>query len=159
MRLALGSDHAGFDLRQNLAAWAEDQGHTTVQFGATGHDPFDYPDAAAAVVQAVLSGEADLGALVCGTGIGVCIAANRHRGVRAALACSPQAAVLARQHNHANVVCLGARTMDPEQAREIFQVFVSTQPDCQERHVRRVRKLDGNDGPSRVVSIIEEPHG
>jgi ribose 5-phosphate isomerase B len=159
MRLALGSDHAGFDLRQNLAVWAEELGHTTVQFGAPGHEPYDYPDAAEAVAQAVLSGEADLGALVCGTGIGVCIAANRHRGVRAALACSPRAAALARQHNHANVVCLGARTMDPDDAREIFRVFLTTQPDSQERHARRVRKLDGNDGSAGVVSIIEEPHG
>jgi ribose 5-phosphate isomerase B len=158
MKLAFGSDHAGFDLRLNLARWAESAGHQALHFGAPGHDPFDYPDAAKAVVEALLGDQCDVGVLICGTGIGVSIAANRHKGVRAAVACSTKAAALARQHNHANVLCLGARTTDPIEAQEILEVFLATRPDAHERHVRRVRKLDGNGAAGPDVSIMEETH-
>ena len=92
----------------------------------------------------MLAGGTDLGVLVCGTGIGVSIRANRYSGIRAANCCTTEMAVLARQHNHANVLCLGARLLNLEQAEEIARVFLQTEEDTSERHSRRVRKLDGN---------------
>lgn len=142
MRLAFGSDHAGYALRSALAAMARTQGHTVTECGATGGEPYDYPDAADAVSEAIRIHQADLGVLICGSGIGMSIRANRYRGVRAALCCSVESARLARQHNHANVLCLGERTGSPEEARAILQAFLDTPPDEAERHVRRVRKLD-----------------
>lgn len=142
MRLAFGSDHAGYALRRELAEVARELGHTVSETGAEGAAPYDYPDAADSVARAIQAHEADLGVLVCGSGIGMSIRANRHRGVRAALCCSVEAAKLARQHNHANVLCLGERTGSQEEARTILAAFLDTPTDEAERHVRRVRKLD-----------------
>lgn len=144
MRIAFGSDHAGFDLRHALAAGFAADGHDVSELGATSDAAYDYPDAADLVCEAVLSGSADLGVLVCGTGIGVSIRANRHSGIRAANCCNPEMATLARQHNHANILCLGARLLNLGQAAEITRVFLQTEEDASERHARRVRKLDGN---------------
>lgn len=138
----MGSDHAGFSLRQSLAEYARQQGHDVSELGAGGTDAYDYPEASDAVVARVLEDGANTGVLICGTGIGVSIRANRYPGIRAAVCCSPETAKLARMHNHANILCLGARTTTPDTARQILQVFLETGPDLAERHVRRVSKLD-----------------
>jgi ribose 5-phosphate isomerase B len=105
---------------------------------------YDYPDAADEVARALLSGQVDQAVLICGTGIGVSIRANRYSGIRAAVCCSVETAQLARAHNHANVLCLGARTTSLDLATSIMRAFWEYPEDHDERHERRVRKLDGN---------------
>lgn len=143
MRLVFGSDHAGLPLRQALAAYARGGGHDVVEVGAETSSSFDYPLAADAVACQVRDREAEFGILVCGSGIGVSIRANRYRGVRAALCTSEEHARLARQHNHANVLCLGGRLTPEAEAQVILRAFLETDPDPDERHERRVRQLDG----------------
>lgn len=142
MKLAFGSDHAGFTLRSALERWAELRGEEVSRWGAMSLDAYDYPDAADAVCQEVLAGRADLGVLVCGSGIGISIRANRHAGIRAANCCSRQMAELARLHNHANVICFGERLIAEADAISALEAFLTTEPDHAERHVRRVEKLD-----------------
>ncbi|MBL8061311.1 MAG: ribose 5-phosphate isomerase B [Chthonomonas sp.] len=142
MRLALGSDHAGYVLRAQLQVVAAAEGHSVLTFGATSEESFDYPIAADGVCRSVLDGQADLGIVICGSGIGVSIRANRYPGIRCALCTSVQMAELARMHNHANVLALGQRTTDPELAAEIMRAFLTTSPDHGERHERRIRQLD-----------------
>lgn len=142
MRLIFGADHAGFHLRQAMAKWALDNGHEAKEVGALSDAAYDYPVASDEVVAGVLQGGYDLGVVTCGTGVGVCIRANRHNGIRAANCCSPEMARLAREHNHANVLCVGARLFDENQAKAILKAFVETPESTEERHVRRVEMLD-----------------
>lgn len=144
MRLALGSDHAGLGLRGRLAKQARQMGHECVELEAPDGQSYDYPVASDAVCEEVLAGRADYGILVCGTGIGVCIRANRHKSIRAANCTSTEMARLAREHNRANVLCLGARIMEEGQALEILRVFLETEQDPSERHERRTSMLDRN---------------
>lgn len=110
-------------------------------FGADGEEAFDYPDAVDAAVGELVQNHLPFAVLICGTGIGVSIRANRYRQVRAALCCSPDDAEMARLHNHANVLCLGGRTTKPERAIAILSTFLGTGEDDAERHARRVEKL------------------
>ena len=144
MNLIFGSDHAGLNLRRQLVAEARALGHEVEEVGAMSTDSYDYPLASDAVACLVRNGTAEFGVLVCGSGIGVSIRANRYEGIRAALCFTPEHAALARQHNHANVLCVGERTTDPAIAVQILRTFLSTAPDDGERHVRRVEGLDGN---------------
>ncbi|MDA8295942.1 MAG: ribose 5-phosphate isomerase B [Actinomycetota bacterium] len=140
MRIAVGSDHAGLPLKESLAKELADAGHDVVDFGTDRPGSVDYPDYAAAVGEAVASGEAELGVCCCGTGIGVSIAANKVPGVRAALAHDVTTARLARQHNDANVLCLGARTIGPLVASEAVTAFLSASF-AGGRHARRIDKI------------------
>jgi ribose 5-phosphate isomerase B len=142
MKLSLGSDHAAFELRTWLAARLIEDGHEVEALGAEGPEPYDYPDASDLVAESVLAGRSQFGILLCGTGIGVSIRANRHMGIRAALCCGPDTARLAREHNDANVLCLGARTNAPEFALEIVRTFLKGTPSQEPRHRARVSKLD-----------------
>lgn len=142
MKFVLAADHAGFKMRQNLARWLESRGHEAAEYGARNEEPYDYPIAADLIVPSMLEGKADFGVLVCGSGIGICIRANRHPGIRAAHCLNVGMAVLARQHNHANVICLGEREIDQGLAEQILQTFIETPEDQAERHVRRVTELD-----------------
>lgn len=142
MKLAVGADHAGFDLASSLADWLRGLGHEVVQLGATSTERYDYPDASDLVACRILGGQADLGVLVCGTGIGVSIRANRYPGVRAAECTSTTMAELARGHNHANVLCLGSRILSPDEAKQITARFLESPEDPGDRHVKRVGKLD-----------------
>lgn len=144
MTVAFGSDHAAFNLKHELIRLCEDQGWKALSFGAEGPDPCDYPDVARDVVEALRNKQADLAVLCCGTGIGMSIAANRFEGVRAALCCSPEMAQLARTHNGANVLCLGERTLGVERNKEIFLTFMNTDQTREERHLRRIMKIDTN---------------
>lgn len=143
MNIVFGTDHAGFALSEALRAYATDQGHHTWSVGAASEDAFDYPVAADLAVADLLSGKADLGVLVCGSGIGISIRANRYAGIRAANCCTEQMAEMARRHNHANALCLGARLLDVPQAEAILARFLQTGEDTEARHVRRVEGLDG----------------
>lgn len=144
MKVVFGSDHAGFELRNQLVEHAKLIGVDTYEVGATSEEPYDYPDAADAACDVFADKNCDFGILICGTGIGMCIRANRHEGIRAANCCDERAATLARAHNHANFLCLGARLLDAEDAARIMQVFLKAPTDMDERHLKRIRKLDGN---------------
>jgi ribose 5-phosphate isomerase B len=146
MRIAIGSDHAGFDQKQHLARYLANQGHEVTDVGtSSSEDSVDYPDFAQAVGRAVADGEADVGILLCGTGIGMAIAANKIAGVRAANVTSAQFARLAREHNHANVVTLSARFVPIETNNEIVDTFLETQF-ADGRHATRVAKIGVAEG-------------
>jgi ribose 5-phosphate isomerase B len=139
--IAIGADHAGYEYKENIKTLLKELGLEYQDFGTDSADSTDYPDYAHAVSQAVSSGKADRGILVCGTGIGMSIVANKHKGVRAAVCESVEAARLARQHNNANVLALGARITPWDRAKEIIRVFFSTEFEDEERHKRRVNKI------------------
>jgi len=142
MRIALGSDHAGYDLKSELAKALTGWGHETLDLGTdNATDSVDYPDFGVAVGRRVASGECDLGVGVCGTGIGISIAANKVPGVRAAVAHDVTSARLAREHNHANVLCLGARLTGSVVAREALEAWLRATPG-EGRHLARIVKLD-----------------
>ncbi|MBF9235802.1 ribose 5-phosphate isomerase B [Hymenobacter sp. BT683] len=141
MKLALGSDHAGFAHKEVLRTWLSDQGYEVKDFGTFSADSMDYPDVAHPLSAAVESGEFSLGILLCGSANGVCITANKHAGVRAAIAWLPEIAALARQHNNANVLCVPARYVSEEQAKEIVSTFLKTDFEGG-RHQNRVSKIN-----------------
>ncbi len=138
--IALAADHAGLDLKAALKAELEAQGRAVLDLGTFGPESVDYPDFADALASALGEGNADWGLAVCGTGIGISIALNRHRHVRAALCHDGTSARLAREHNDANVLALGARLIGVEVAKECMQVFLDTSF-AGGRHERRVAKL------------------
>jgi ribose 5-phosphate isomerase B len=140
MILAIGSDHAGFNHKQALAEMLRADGHTVQDFGTHSTDSVDYPDFAAAAARAVAQGQAEFGVLVCGSGIGVSITANKVAGVRAANCLTEEMARLARQHNNANVVTLGERLVSLNVAKVIVHTFLST-PFEGGRHEKRVEKI------------------
>jgi ribose 5-phosphate isomerase B len=137
----LGSDHAGFSLKEKLKATLDRLGVPWEDAGTTSEDSVDYPDFGHRVAEAVSSGSFSRGILVCGTGIGVSITANRHPGVRAALVCDENTARLSREHNDANILALGGRTTDPALADRILETWLNT-PFAGGRHGRRVAKID-----------------
>ncbi|MCG3151697.1 MAG: Ribose-5-phosphate isomerase B [bacterium] len=137
MRLALGSDHRGYDLKAMLTAHLQAAGHEVFDLGTHNSEPTDHPLIAFAVGEAVAHGEADLGILMCGSGLGVCIAANKVPGVAAAPAWNPDLARLSREHNGANVLCLPADFLAPWYALQIVEAFMKGLPNSAERFVRR----------------------
>ena len=140
-RVAIGADHAGFALKDELAEMLLTLGYEVDDLGTYSEDRVDYPDFGAAVAAEVAEGRADFGVGVCGSGLGIAMAANKIPGVRAAPLCDATTARLAREHNDANVACFGARLISSETAKEALQVFCAT--DFQDgRHARRVQKLD-----------------
>jgi ribose 5-phosphate isomerase B len=139
-RIAIGCDHRGFALKQVIVSFLQNSGHSHQDFGCHSTDPVDYPDIAQKVGGAVASGNFDQGILICDTGIGMCIAANKIKGIRAALCHNVFAAQRARQHNDANILCLRAEDIDTESALEIVKTFLATDFEGG-RHVRRVNKI------------------
>jgi ribose 5-phosphate isomerase B len=140
MRLALGADHAGFELKEHLKLHLERRGHEVEDLGTRTSEPTDYPDYASQVARAVSSGRVELGLLVCGTGTGMAIAANKVPGVRAAPCADAESARLARAHNDANVLALAGRRLLPAEGEEILDTFLAT-PFDGGRHARRVEKI------------------
>jgi ribose 5-phosphate isomerase B len=140
--IAIGSDHAGFMYKENLKRLLDELGLTYRDYGTNSPESTDYPDFAHKVATAVSNGEATQGVLICGTGIGMSIVANRHKGVRAAVCESVEAARLAREHNNANVLTFGARITPWDRAEHIVRIFFTTAFDGGERHRRRIQKID-----------------
>ena len=138
--IALGADHAGFTLKEVVRAWLEREGREVLDLGTHTVDSVDYPDYAGAVTDALLAGAAERGILVCGTGIGMAMAANKVPGIRAASCADAYTARMAREHNDANVLTLGARILGPEDAIEIVRVWLDTSF-AGDRHARRLAKL------------------
>jgi len=147
MRIALGADHAGVGLKDALKPFLDARGVTYVDVGTHGGESVDYPDYAALVGRAVTSGDVDFGLLVCGSGIGMAIAANKLPGVRAAVATEVESARLSRSHNDANVLTLGARLTAEPMARDILAAFLDT-PYEGGRHQRRVDKITAMERPA-----------
>lgn len=141
MIIAVGSDHAGFELKSAISAWLLNQGYEILDVGTYTAERVDYPAFGAELGRVVASGEAQFGVAVCGSGQGICMAANKVHGVRAAVIRTPSDAELSRAHNDANVACFGERVTDSEQAREALQVFLTT-PFEGGRHTARVEQLD-----------------
>ena len=139
--IALGSDHAGFEYKERLKKYLDENGKSFKDFGAFSPDSVDYPDVAHVVSEAVANGECESGILICGTGIGMSIAANKHKGIRAAVCESPASAKLSREHNNANILCVGARISPWEVAIDIVKTFLSTPFSNGERHICRIQKI------------------
>ena len=151
MRIAIGSDHAGYQLKEIIKSRLADSGVEVDDLGTTSEASVDYPDYAAAVARRVASGASDRGILVCGTGIGMAISANKVHGIRAASVESLEAARLSRAHNDANVLTLGARITPADLALEIVRIFLAT-PFDGGRHQRRVDKITALDDEHADVS-------
>jgi ribose 5-phosphate isomerase B len=141
MKLALGADHAGFSFKAALIKHLNAAGHSVVDCGTTSEASTDYPDYALRVAQAVADGVCERGILACGTGIGMCIAANKVHGVRAATVWSVETAKLASEHNWANVLCLPARFVEQSNLLAMADAWLKTPNDTSERHSRRVKKI------------------
>jgi ribose 5-phosphate isomerase B len=139
-RIAMGCDHRGLALKKPIMSFLQNAGYTCQDFGCYSTDPVDYPDIAQKVGEAVASGDFDQGILICDTGIGMSIAANKIKGVRAALCRNSFSAQRARQHNDANILCLRAEDIDTESALEMVKTFLATDFEGG-RHTRRVNKI------------------
>jgi ribose 5-phosphate isomerase B len=146
LRIAVGSDHAGYEgqthYKPEIMAHLGVKGHDVINCGTDNGEAVDYPDVAERVCRKVLEGAADLGVLVCGTGTGMCITANRMRGIRAAVCTSVLMARLSREHNHTNVLCLGRRILSLEECKAIIDAWIREPESKTERHQRRVDKMD-----------------
>lgn len=147
MRLAFGCDHAGLEgdaptYKETILAHLRAAGHEVVDCGADSPASVDYPDYADKVCREVLAGNAQAGVLLCGAGLGMSMAANRHKGIRAAVVVNAQMARLAREHNDANVICLGRRVTPVDDCLALVDLFLATNFSGGERHQRRVRKID-----------------
>lgn len=141
MKIAIGCDHGAFALKQKLAAHLEEKGYTVVDFGTDSAKSCDYPDFAGAAAKAVASGECDRGIVLCTTGIGVSITANKVRGIRCALLSDCMSARLTRQHNDTNMMALGAGVVGENLALEIADIWLTTPFSGEERHARRIAKV------------------
>jgi len=141
MKIAIGGDHAGFDLKQLLARELTKDGHTVSDLGAHSTEPSDYPEFARAVGDAVATGRADRGIIVCGSGVGACIAANKIRGVRAAICHDTYSAHQGVEHDDMNVLCLGSRVIGPAPALEIARSFLAARFSKEERFLRRLQMV------------------
>jgi ribose 5-phosphate isomerase B len=141
MKIVIGGDHAGFALKQALGEELKRAGHEIVDVGAFDATPSDYPDFAQALGEVMQRGEAERGILICGSGVGACVAANKMRGIRAALIADTYSAHQGVQHDDLNVLCMGARVTGPALASEIVQSFVGAAFQHEERFVRRLNKV------------------
>ena len=147
MKILIASDHAGYDLKQEVVRFLSDElALDSEDAGTHNRESCDFPDYAARVAQAVVGGEADFGILICGTGIGMCVAANKVPGAVAALCSECYSAWAARAHNDANILCLGGRVIGPELAKQVVRAFLAAERDDSGRHSARrakVRALEG----------------
>lgn len=140
-KIAIASDHGGFVLKAELLQWLKSQGYDVLDLGADSEESSDYPDFGAKMAQAIIGGQVNKGVLICGTGIGISIAANRFSEVRCAVCHDVTTSYLARAHNDANVLAVGARTTGPETVKDILKTFLETDFDAKDRYVRRKEKL------------------
>jgi ribose 5-phosphate isomerase B len=140
MIIAIGGDHAGFTYKAALSQWLQLQEHEVIDLGPFSEDSVDYPDFAHPLAEIVAAGKATLGVLICGSGNGVCMTANKHQDIRAALVWEKELARLARSHNNANVLCLPARFISVEEAVECLRLFIETEFEGG-RHETRVGKI------------------
>jgi len=160
-RVYIGSDHAGYDLKEDLKRYYAQKGLKLIDLGTFSNESIDYPDIAREVSEKVLESPKSFGILICGTGIGMMMTANKYAGIRAAVCTHELMAKMARAHNDANILCLGSRIIGAELARHITDVFLETPFEEEERHVRRVGKIDNSlagkmGGPALIVEKPED---
>lgn len=141
MKIAIGSDHAGFYLKEDIKNYLEEKNIEVIDMGPSDDSRVDYPDFGHAVGHKVIDDELDFGIVICGSGIGISIAANKVKGIRAALVSEPYSAKLARRHNNANVLAMGARLIGLDMAKEIVDAFLSEEFEGG-RHINRVEKIE-----------------
>jgi RpiB/LacA/LacB family sugar-phosphate isomerase len=153
MRLALGADHAGFELKEKVLSLLAELGHEALDLGTHDLQPVDYPDYAEAVGRAVIEGQAERGIVICGSGVGASVAANKVRGIRAGLCHDTYSAHQGVEHDNMNVLVLGSRVIGPELARELVRAFLAARFTNEERHRRRLAKVEAMEarfsGPPR----------
>jgi ribose 5-phosphate isomerase B len=142
MRIAMGADHAGFELKRDLAAAIAQQGHEILDVGTHTAAAVDYPDIAEAVATAIRNGQVDRGIIICGSGAGVTVAANKFPGIRAAVCHDTYTARQAVEHDDINVLCLGARVIGSALARVLIETFLAATFSADDRHLRRLAKID-----------------
>tara|TARA_B100000085_G_scaffold106992_1_gene97537 strand:+ start:5394 stop:5816 length:423 start_codon:yes stop_codon:yes gene_type:complete len=140
MIIGIGCDHAGFHLKERVNKWLLENGYSIRDFGTTTEESVDYPDFAHAVSQSIEQGDTNMGVLICGTGIGMTMSANRHKGIRAALCKDGNACEMARKHNDANVLCIGARNTNPAILFDMLGCFFNTEFEGG-RHQKRIEKI------------------
>ena len=140
MKIAMGSDHGGFDLKEQIKAWLQENGHEVVDFGCHSKESCDYPDFGAAAARAVASGQCERGIVICTTGIGISITANKVKGIRCALCSDPWSAEMTRRHNDANMLAMGGRVVGPGLALKIVDAFLNAEFDGG-RHETRVKMM------------------
>lgn len=141
MKIVVSSDHAGLNHKSRLIKLIKSMGHTALDVGTNSSESVDYPDFGEKGAKAVACGKADMGILICGTGIGISMAANKVNGIRAAVCWNEETAILAREHNNANILCMGARFIPIKKCTEIAKTFINTPASNDERHVRRINKI------------------
>lgn len=142
MKIAIGNDHAAVDMKLEIVSYLESLGHEVTNYGTDTNESCDYPIYAHKVCQAVLNGEADRGILICGTGVGISLAANKHKGIRCALCSDPVSAKLTREHNNSNIIAFGSRIIGPELAKAIVTAYLDAEYTADERHIRRLKMLE-----------------
>jgi RpiB/LacA/LacB family sugar-phosphate isomerase len=141
-RIALAADHAGFELKEKMAAHLQGAGFEVMDLGTGDEEPVDYPDFARAIGEALREGRAERGILICGSGVGACVAANKIKGIRAGLCHDTYSAHQGVEHDDINVLCLGARVIGEELAKELVTAFLSAKFAGEERHRRRLAKIE-----------------
>jgi ribose 5-phosphate isomerase B len=141
LNIAFGCDHSGIGFRKTIIDHIEKNGNKAIDFGTKLSDPCDYPDIASGVARSVISGKSDFGILLCGTGIGMSIAANKLPGIRAAVCWSKETAKLSREHNNSNVLCLSARFLSIDEVIEIIEAWLNTVFSDEIRHKKRIGKI------------------
>ncbi|MFV0520327.1 MAG: ribose 5-phosphate isomerase B [Lachnospirales bacterium] len=142
MVISIGSDHGGYDLKESIKTHLNSKGITVLDFGTKDKSPCDYPDIAKVVAKSIVTKEADFGVLICGTGIGISIAANKVKGIRASLVHDVFSAKATREHNDANILCMGARVIGEGLALEILDNFLKTEFSKDKRHIDRINKIE-----------------
>jgi ribose 5-phosphate isomerase B len=156
VKIAIGSDHAGLTLKKEVMALLKEMNVKVQDFGGSDTWPVDYPDVARPVAEAVAQGEFDRGILICGTGIGMSITANKVNGIRAALCHDTFSAHASREHNDANLLCMGQRVIGVGPALDVVKTWVTTEFSGEERHSRRIRKIEEPDAEELASEISPE---
>ena len=138
MRIGISNDHAAVELKNSVLQHLQEKGYEVINFGTDTTQSYDYPKAASVLCKAILNKEVDLGIAICGTGVGISIACNKHKGIRACCCSEATSARLTREHNNANVICFGARIVSTELANDIVDTFLNTEFSHGERHQKRI---------------------
>ena len=141
MKVGISNDHAAVELKNSVMEHLKSEGYEVVNYGTDSHESYDYPIAGATLAKAVLNKEVDLGIAICGTGVGISIACNKHKGIRACCCSEATSARLTREHNNANIICFGARIVSTELANDIVDAFLKTPFSNGERHTKRIRQI------------------
>ncbi|MBQ3295411.1 MAG: ribose 5-phosphate isomerase B [Erysipelotrichaceae bacterium] len=141
MKVGISNDHAAVELKNSVMEHLKSEGYEVVNYGTDSHESYDYPIAGATLAKAVLNKEVDLGIAICGTGVGISIACNKHKGIRACCCSEATSARLTREHNNANIICFGARIVSTELANDIVDAFLKTPFSNGERHNKRIRQI------------------